>query len=104
MFDDSALVVKTKKGLVIVSGCAHSGICNIVDYAIKVTDTNNVYGVIGGFHLKENNRQTQKTIEYFKNLNISKIYPSHCTALPALSAFYQNFKIKQVQSGNIIYF
>ena len=63
-----------------------------------------MFGVIGGFHLKENNKQTQQTIEYFKKLSIQKIYPSHCTALPALSAFYQNFKIKQVLSGDIIYF
>jgi 7,8-dihydropterin-6-yl-methyl-4-(beta-D-ribofuranosyl)aminobenzene 5'-phosphate synthase len=104
VLDDSALVVKTKKGLVVVSGCAHSGICNIIEYARKVTQTKKVYGVIGGFHLKMNNLQTQKTIEYFKKLNIEKIYPSHCTALPALASFYQNFKINQVLSGNIIYF
>ncbi len=104
VLDDSALAVKTKKGLVIVSGCAHSGICNIIEYAQKVTQTKKVYGVIGGFHLKKDDLQTQKTIEYFKNLNIEKIYPSHCTALPALAAFYQNFKINQVLSGNIIFF
>ncbi len=104
VLDDSALAVNTKKGLVVISGCAHSGICNIIEYARKITKQTQVYGVIGGFHLKENNLQTQKTIEYFKQLRISKIYPSHCTALPALSAFYQNFKIKQVLSGNIIYF
>ncbi len=104
VLDDSALAVKTKKGLVIVSGCAHSGICNIIEYARKVTQTKKVYGVIGGFHLKKDDLQTQKTIEYFKNLNIEKIYPSHCTALPALAAFYQNFKINQVLSGNIIFF
>lgn len=102
--DDSALAVKTKKGLVVISGCAHSGICNIIDYARKITQQEKVYGVIGGFHLKKNDLQTQKTIKYFKKLNIPKIYPSHCTALPALSAFYQNFNIKQVLSGNIIYF
>ncbi len=104
VYDDSALAVKTPKGLVVVSGCAHAGICNTIEYARTVTGIDYVYGVIGGFHLKLNNQQTQKTIEYFKYLKIEKVYPAHCTALPALSAFYQNFKIEQVLSGNIIYF
>ena len=104
VLDDSALAVKTKNGLVVISGCAHSGICNIVDYAIKVTGITKVFGVIGGFHLKKNDKQTQKTIEYFKTSEIQKIYPSHCTALPALAAFHQTFNTKQVLSGDIIYF
>ncbi|OQY00337.1 MAG: hypothetical protein B6I20_08895 [Bacteroidetes bacterium 4572_117] len=102
--DDSALAIKTDNGLIVVSGCAHSGICNIVDHAIKVTGIKNVYGVIGGFHLKMNNSQTKYTIDYLKKLNVEKIYPSHCTALPALSAFHQTFNTKQVLSGDIIYF
>ncbi|MEN8121197.1 MAG: MBL fold metallo-hydrolase [Bacteroidota bacterium] len=102
--DDSALAVKSDKGVIVVSGCAHAGICNTIDYAIKVTGIDNVYGVIGGFHLKKNDLQTQKTIEYFKHRNIERIYPSHCTALPALAAFHQTFNTKQVLSGDIIYF
>ena len=104
VFDDSAIAIKTTKGLVVVSGCAHSGICNIIDYAIRVTGTKKVYGVIGGFHLKKNDTQTKKTIDYFKQQNIQAIYPSHCTALPALAAFHQSFNTKQVLSGDIIYF
>ena len=104
VLDDSAIAVKTDKGLVVVSGCAHSGICNIIDYAIQVTRVNDVHGVIGGFHLKKNDIQTHKTIEYFKQLKIQAIYPSHCTALPALAAFHQSFNTKQVLSGDIIYF
>jgi 7,8-dihydropterin-6-yl-methyl-4-(beta-D-ribofuranosyl)aminobenzene 5'-phosphate synthase len=104
VLDDSAIAVKTTKGLVVVSGCAHSGICNIIDYAQKVTGIKTVYGVIGGFHLKKNDTQTQKTIDYFKKQDIQAIYPSHCTALPALAAFYQTFDTEQVLSGQIIYF
>ena len=104
VYDDSALAIKTDKGLVVVSGCAHSGICNIIDYAIRITGVQNVYGVIGGFHLKQQDLQTKHTIDYLKKLNIEKIYPSHCTALPALAAFHQTFNTKQVLSGDIIYF
>jgi len=104
VFDDSAIVVNTKKGIVVVTGCSHSGICNIVEHAKLISKTNIVYGVIGGFHLKFNDLKTAKTIEYFKNNNIKKIYPTHCTALPALAKFYEEFKIKQVHSGDIIKF
>jgi len=104
VFDDSAIVVNTKKGLVIVTGCSHSGICNIIEHAKLISKTNIVYGAIGGFHLKFNDLKTDRTIEYFKKNNIKKIYPTHCTALPALAQFYDKFKIKQVHSGDIIQF
>ena len=104
IIDDSGLVIIINDELVVVSGCAHSGICNIVEYAKKVTGLKKVKAVIGGFHLMENNDQTKKTIKYLKEQNISKIFPSHCTKFPALVAFYNEFKIKQVTTGMIFNF
>ena len=49
--------------------------------------------------MKHQKRQTLETIEYFKNDNIEKLFPSHCTELRALSAFYEEFKIVQVKTG-----
>ena len=49
--DDSAIVYQSEKGLFVITGCSHSGICNILEYAKKVCNDNRVYGVIGGFHL-----------------------------------------------------
>ena len=100
--DDSAIVVIQDDQLIVITGCSHSGICNIIDYAKKITGISKVLGVIGGFHLKQNNLQTQQTIEYLKSLNIQYLYPSHCTALPALAAFYNAFKIEQVKTGMVI--
>ncbi len=100
--DDSAIAIIQDGQLIIVTGCSHSGICNIIEYAKEVTGVSKVLGVIGGFHLKHNNLQTQKTIEYLKEQNIKYLYPSHCTALPALAAFYNEFKIEQVKTGMII--
>lgn len=97
--DDSALAIVQKDGLVIVAGCSHSGICNIIEYAKSVTGIDKIKAVIGGFHLKKSNNQTKKTIEYFKENNIEQIYPSHCTQLPALAEFYKEFKIQQVKTG-----
>jgi len=102
--DDSGLAVIMDEGLFVISGCAHSGICNIIEHARKVTGISQVYGVIGGFHLKLNNRQTQQTIEYFKELNIQVVMPSHCTELPALSQFFDAFGGEQVKAGTLYTF
>ncbi len=99
VLDDSALAFVLEQGIAIVTGCSHSGICNIVEYAKKVTGIDNVKLVIGGFHLKKNDELTHKTIEYFKENKIENIYPSHCTQLPALAAFYDEFEIQQVKTG-----
>ncbi|WP_298368078.1 MBL fold metallo-hydrolase [uncultured Lutibacter sp.] len=104
VIDDSAIAIVQNKELVIITGCSHSGICNIISYAQKVTGINKVRLVIGGFHLKHNNQQTINTINFLKNNNINSIYPSHCTALPALAAFYINFNIEQLKTGMILNF
>ncbi len=100
--DDSALAVIDNGELVVVSGCAHSGICNIIEYAKKVTGIDKIRTVIGGFHLKDDGEQTQKTVKYFRKASIRYICPSHCNELPALAALYNEFKIRQVKSGMVL--
>ncbi len=102
--DDSALAIVQNNSLIVVTGCSHSGICNIISHAIEVTGIKQVNSVIGGFHLKYHDEQTRKTIKCFKDLNIQRTYPSHCTELPALSAFYKEFGMKQVKSGMVFDF
>ncbi len=99
ILDDSGLAVITKKGLVIISGCAHSGICNMIDHARRITGIFKVAAVIGGFHLKANNRQTRKTIKYLEMLEVSRVLPSHCTLEPALGEFFGVFGKNEVLAG-----
>lgn len=102
IMDDSAIVYKTEKGLVIISGCAHSGICNIIEYAKQVSGVNNIYAVLGGFHLKENNELTKRTIDYLRKLNIERISASHCTGFDTLVQFANVFNSKPFTSGTTI--
>jgi len=102
--DDSALAIIMPEGLFIITGCGHSGIVNTFEYAKRVTGISRIYGVIGGLHLKENNFQTQQTIKYIGENKVKHIFPSHCTELPALSAFHQAFGIRQVRTGDIFTF
>ena len=100
--DDSALAALVNKRLVVITGCSHSGICNIVEHAKKVTGISDIQTVLGGFHLKDQNEQTRKTIEYFKTNKVEQIFPSHCTELPALAAFYEAFQNRQIKTGMVL--
>jgi 7,8-dihydropterin-6-yl-methyl-4-(beta-D-ribofuranosyl)aminobenzene 5'-phosphate synthase len=59
---------------------------------------------MGGFHLKKQDKQSLKTVEYFKKNKVAKLLPSHCTALPALALFHSTFKTEQVKTGMIFRF
>ncbi|MDO4501095.1 MAG: MBL fold metallo-hydrolase [Erysipelotrichaceae bacterium] len=97
--DDSALVYKSDKGLFIITGCSHSGICNIILDAKEKLKEDKVYGIIGGLHLLENNEQLARTIEFLQNENIEVLYPSHCVSLEAKHLLFEVSKVKEVGVG-----
>lgn len=99
--DDSGLMFVENNKLIIISGCAHSGICNTIEHCKKISGIDEVKVVLGGFHLKKTDNQTLKTIEYLQEQNIEYIYPSHCTDMPALAAFYNAFKFTQLRTGMV---
>lgn len=80
--DDSALVYKSREGLVILTGCSHSGICNIIEYAKEVCHEEKIRDVIGGFHLQNPDLSTMdQTKKYLKDSDIETMHPCHCTDL-----------------------
>ena len=97
--EDSAIVYKSDKGLFIITGCSHSGICNIIEYAKVVCNDERIYGVIGGFHLFENDERLQKTIDYFVKNDIKLLYPCHCVSLDAKVEIAKKIKINEVGVG-----
>lgn len=99
ILDDSAIVYKSDKGLFIITGCSHSGICNIIEYAKKVCNDNRIYGVIGGFHLFDINERLEKTINYLKENNIRLLYPCHCVSLKAKIEMAKKLDIREVGVG-----
>jgi 7,8-dihydropterin-6-yl-methyl-4-(beta-D-ribofuranosyl)aminobenzene 5'-phosphate synthase len=102
VLDDSGLAVLTNKGLVVISGCAHSGICNMVLHAQKVSGVEKIHAVIGGFHLQNDDKITRKTIGWLKSNRVEQVIPSHCTALPAQLAILKDYSFIQVKTGNVI--
>lgn len=97
--DDSAIVYKSDKGLFVITGCSHSGICNILEYAKKVCNDQRIYGVIGGFHLFDVNKRLEKTITYLKENNIKLLYPCHCVSLKAKIEMAKELDINEVGVG-----
>ncbi|KJS20544.1 MAG: beta-lactamase [Clostridiaceae bacterium BRH_c20a] len=95
VLDDQSLVITTEKGLFIVLGCAHSGIINILDYAVRKTGCAKICAVIGGTHLGPVSEiQRETTIKMLKEFDIDKIGVSHCTGLKAAVELGQQFKEK----------
>ncbi len=78
--EDSALAFDSDSGLVVITGCSHSGIFNIVEYAKLVCDNSSITDIIGGFHLvNPHEQQIFRTADYLSKLGTKGIHPCHCT-------------------------
>ena len=90
--DDQTLIAKTSKGLVIILGCSHSGIINIINYAIEKTGEEHIHTVFGGTHLDRASEETKsRTIAALKKFDIEKIGTSHCTGLETAARLSREF-------------
>ena len=93
--DDNTLVFDTKKGLVILFGCAHTGMVNIMDYVTKKLKKNKVYAILGGTHLSPaSDEQLARSIEAIEKYKVEHIGVSHCTGLEKAAVLKETFKDK----------
>ena len=99
ILDDSALVYRCSKGLFIITGCSHSGICNIIEYAKTVCKNDTVLGVIGGFHLFNTGTRLEQTIRYFLDNDIRELYPCHCVSFNVKAKINSHIPIHEVGVG-----
>ena len=90
--DDQSLILESEKGLVLILGCAHSGVINIIDHVIRKTQKENFYAILGGTHLDFLTlEQMEESIRFLKKMEIEKIGVSHCTGMRAASRLYREF-------------
>jgi len=94
MLDDISVIANVKdKGLVIVTGCSHSGIINIANQAIEVSGVNKIESIIGGLHLVDaSDIAIKRTVEEFSKLDVAWISAGHCTGFKAQAEFYYTFR------------
>lgn len=102
VMEDSALVLKTNKGLWIITACSHAGICNIIHYAKQVANMDTIAGVIGGFHLLEQDERLFKTIETLKTFQIERLIPTHCVNLHSKIEMAKHLTIEEAGSGMML--
>ncbi|MBL7197678.1 MAG: MBL fold metallo-hydrolase [Candidatus Omnitrophica bacterium] len=91
------LTVMTNKGLIIITGCAHPGILNIVRI-VKEKLNKNIYLILGGFHLGFS-LELSKIIKGLKEMEIKKVAPCHCSGKRAINLFKEEFKEDFIKVG-----
>lgn len=105
IFDDSALVYKSDQGLVIITGCSHAGICNIVSYAQQVCGQERIADIIGGFHLlNPSASQMAGTLACFSQIKPLAFHACHCTDLDSKVALAGVAPLEEVGVGLSLHF
>lgn len=96
---EQALAVETNEGLVVVTGCAHPGVVDMVRRAKEVAD-GEIALVMGGFHLGGASAgQIERIIAEFRNLGVKRVAPCHCTGDEARHAFVEAFGEDAILAG-----
>jgi 7,8-dihydropterin-6-yl-methyl-4-(beta-D-ribofuranosyl)aminobenzene 5'-phosphate synthase len=90
--DDQSLILDTDKGLILIFGCAHAGMINIINHVINKTGKDKFYAILGGTHLDFlTPEQLEESIMALNKLEIEKIGVSHCTGMRAAFRLHQEF-------------
>ncbi len=93
MADDQSLYIRTDRGLVIVLGCAHRGVVNILRHARQLMATERVHMVIGGSHLYSASvEQLDATVAALRQMQVEWLGLSHCTGLKAAVRLSREFQ------------
>jgi len=96
---EHSLILNTSKGLVIITGCSHQGIINILQKAKDLSDKE-IYLVFGGFHLlRKPDREVQEIINRFKELGVKYVGASHCTGDKVIESFKKEYGDDYIQMG-----
>ncbi|MBN2619100.1 MAG: MBL fold metallo-hydrolase [Spirochaetales bacterium] len=107
IIDDEAIYITTPKGLIIITGCCHSGIINTVEHIKNISKESNIRAIIGGLHLvNASDERINQTINYLNSLNLEYLYPGHCTGELATFKLEEslNCKVSQLLVNHILTF
>jgi 7,8-dihydropterin-6-yl-methyl-4-(beta-D-ribofuranosyl)aminobenzene 5'-phosphate synthase len=102
ILDDQALILNVQdKGLVVLTGCGHAGIVNTVRHAQKLTGIQQVYAIIGGFHLSGPAFEPliDETVDALATFSPQVIVPTHCTGFRAIHQLSSRLPRAFIQSS-----
>jgi 7,8-dihydropterin-6-yl-methyl-4-(beta-D-ribofuranosyl)aminobenzene 5'-phosphate synthase len=93
-------VLDKEKGLIVITGCAHPGIVDILKKAKQMLSDKEIYLVMGGFHLGGFSEvKLESVIEEFKRLGVKKVAPSHCSGELFRELAKQKYKKNFLEGG-----
>jgi 7,8-dihydropterin-6-yl-methyl-4-(beta-D-ribofuranosyl)aminobenzene 5'-phosphate synthase len=97
--EEQALVVDADGGLIIITGCAHPGIVNVVEKAMEMIPKD-VLLVLGGFHLQGDSQyQIERIASRLKALDVEHVGPCHCSGERARALFQKVWGRSYVDVG-----
>lgn len=99
LVDDTALVHDGEDGLFIITGCSHSGICNILSRAEELFPGKPVTGILGGFHLMQDDYRLAETVTFLKEHTKGTLYPCHCVCLEAKCRMMNELPVRETAVG-----
>ena len=90
---EQALIIKTEKGISVITGCAHPGIIKMLERVKAQLSVREFYAVLGGFHLRGHSpKDIEKIVKKFVALKIKQIGPTHCSGSDAERLFQEVYK------------
>lgn len=90
--DDQSLILESDRGLILILGCAHSGMINIINHVVNKMGKEKIYAVMGGTHLDFlTPEQLEESINVLREMEIERIGVSHCTGMRAAFRLHQEF-------------
>ncbi len=98
--DETALAYKSEEGLVVISGCSHSGVENIIEHAKSVTGETRVNTLVGGLYLVNRSGDEINALgRYLQEQGVKRIYPCHCTDLESKIILSKFLTLVEVSTG-----
>jgi 7,8-dihydropterin-6-yl-methyl-4-(beta-D-ribofuranosyl)aminobenzene 5'-phosphate synthase len=99
--DDLAMWFRTVDGLIVITGCCHSGLVNTLSYVRLQNELIQMHTVLGGLHLlNASPERIKETCDYLTTAEIMRIVPCHCTGNGAVKYLQERFREKCIQ-GNV---
>lgn len=97
--EHSLLINLNERGLVVLTGCSHPGVINIIKRAQKISGGDNIHAVIGGFHISSTNKG-MKVAEFLRQLGVKLVSPCHCTHAKAKIGIMKIMEEEYIRNGS----
>jgi 7,8-dihydropterin-6-yl-methyl-4-(beta-D-ribofuranosyl)aminobenzene 5'-phosphate synthase len=92
VIDDQALIFKSEKGLIVISGCCHSGMVNTLEAVASLFPGIPLWAVVGGFHLLHADaKRIKRSVDYLKGLDPQRVIAGHCSGFDAMCSLRRAF-------------